>query len=159
MSHHYFGHPNIIFEKKGRFRSHCPRFLAQKWAKTSNNALYTAFCTFLLHCVYEGGVLYVNSRGICNLLLKGYFWITILFKFLRVFRSGCCAMCDLHAFYRVFLIFAKSIITRSYFVRVSLNRSARVSMKHRKQSFSSYFIDQSNTVTKADFVRVLSRNL
>ena len=117
------------------------------------------FSTFLLHGAYEGGVLYVNSRGICNLLLKGQFWITILFEFLHVFRSGCCAMCDLHAFYRVFLIFARSIMTRSYFVRVFSSRSARVSVKPRKQPFSSYFIEQSSARTKADFVHVLSGNL
>ena len=120
---------------------------------------YGAFCTFLLHGAYERGVLYVNSRGICNLLLKGQFWITILFEFLHIFRGGCCAMCVLHVFYRVFLIFARSIMTRSYFVRVFSSRSAGVSMKYPNQAFSSYFIDKTGARTKSDFVRILSRKL
>ena len=58
----------------------------------------------------------------------------ILLEFLHLFRGGCCEMCVLHVFYRMFLIFARSIMTRSYFVRVFSSRSARVSMKHRKHA-------------------------
>ena len=42
----FFGHPNIIFDKKGHFRSHGPDFWPKMGKKTAKKALLEVFAHF-----------------------------------------------------------------------------------------------------------------